>query len=162
MRGVPPLGRHLSPHISSPHLEQPELQGHLGSGMPPASRQGHWEVPLREEVPHQDYKPMASRHDRQGPDQGYIGATLTKPSSGKLKQNQPRILQKAELECPQEEQVPRSPSSPSFPNVHDPCLGKPNPTWRQPWLGLMSHLRVAAPGLTLMASVRPRIQAQAA
>lgn len=40
---------------------------------------------MHEEVPHQDYNPMASRHDRQGPDQGYIGATLTKPSSRKLK-----------------------------------------------------------------------------
>lgn len=58
--------------------------------------------------------------------------------------------------------MPSSRSSPSFPSVYDPCLGKPNPTWREPWLGLMPHLRVASPGLTLMASVGHSIQPQAA
>lgn len=108
--------------------------------------------------PHQDYSPLASRHDSQDLDQGSTGAPQTKPHSTQLKTS---LGFCKGCICPQAGHVPSSPGSPSPLSVYNLRLHKANPNRTGPQLGLLPHFRPGLSCLSLTASAHHSVQHQA-
>lgn len=112
---------HTAPH---PSLGQPGSRGILGQECSLHLVRGTGRFPYMKKSPHQDYSPLASRHDSQDLDQGSTGAPQTKLHSTQLKTS---LGFCKGCICPQAGHVPSSPGSPSPLSVYNLRLHKANP-----------------------------------